>query len=299
MLRASGGIADAIEFTSGDSASSEYHPHLTLTLDCECGITCLAPQGSAKVLLVVDDKNNLDTDDSLQQTLMESWGYSVNLISDEDSQATFDADVAANDVAYVSENVDPSTLGTKLTTAPIGVVNEEGDLNDELGMASSYSSATDNILDIIDNSHFISRFFDNSALKIFSLPTNGNEASGTLAQSLQSLGQWSTQPGIALLDTGDGFYGGGSAAGRRVMLPWGLANSFVLIWLTIMAIWFCTGLWSGGRAMMRLVVMGYSVMSLTSQLTIIVMGIWHGLPIGRRLMRGMGRWRGMYSLSLI
>ncbi len=90
------------------------------------------------VLLVVDNSGSLNAQDLAKKSLMEGWGFTVNVIDSADSQAAFDAAVAVNDVAFISEDIVSGDLGSKLRDAPIGVVAEEANLSDvEFGTASS------------------------------------------------------------------------------------------------------------------------------------------------------------------
>ena len=86
-------------------------------------------------------------------------------------------DSAVNDAVavYISEQVDPAQLGTKLRDAAAGVLNEHGELTDETGFSSDRNYVTKSQINITD------RAFGASAA---SAPTpnddtpaaNGNEA---------------------------------------------------------------------------------------------------------------------------
>ena len=85
------------------------------------------------LLLVVVDAANLTTQEADKKALVESWGYVVTLISASDAQGDFDTAAAEADVAYVVEQGQSTILGTKLRSAPIGVVNEEVELRQQFG----------------------------------------------------------------------------------------------------------------------------------------------------------------------
>ncbi len=214
-------------FASSDSATAANRPKLTITYTCECGVACLAPQGSGKVLLVVDDAVNVDPDDVYKRSLFESWGYKVALIDDDGNQAAFDAVLGNNDVAYISETVVDGTLGDKLAATTKGVVNEEGGQSDNLAIASASTNSVGRNLSIHDNSHYITELLSLGALPIYSADMDGLSVSGTLAPGLQTLADWGGQGGLAFLDVGAEVYqggnysGDGTATGRRVSLPIG------------------------------------------------------------------------------
>jgi len=216
-------------FYTSDSSDPTRHPRLTITYACECGITCQSPQGSGNILLVVGDAAALATGDIKKQALFKAWGYNINLIDDDADQPTFDAALANNDVAYISETIWGSTLATKLADTDKGVVNEEEDQNSSLGLSSSGSNTAGDSIEIIDNSHYITALFSNTVLPIFSAPMEGMLVTGTPAAGLQILGNFSGTPSLALVDQG-GVLGGSkigvSAPGRRVAIPIGSNDKF-------------------------------------------------------------------------
>ena len=180
----------------------------------------------ADVLLVVVDPGNLTAQEAEKQALMESWNFTVNLIDESDSQAEFDAAFADNDVAYIPQDINSSNLGTKLRNATIGVVNEEGEQVDELGFSSDKLFKTRQVIDVVDNSHYITQSFATGLLTFVSSDQSVHMLAGTIAPGLQTLGESSNvgsqwEPSLGTLDTGDDLSGGGTAAGRRVQLPWG------------------------------------------------------------------------------
>ena len=179
------------------------------------------------LLLVVVDPASLTAQEAAKQALIESWGYTVNLIDESDSQANFDAAIAANDVAYIPQDINSSNLGTKLANATIGVVNEEGEQVDELGISAGKLFKTRREIDVVDNSHYITQPFATGLLTFTSVDQSVHMLSGQVAPGLQTLGesfntgsQW--EPSLGTLDAGDTLSDGTStAAGRRVQLPWG------------------------------------------------------------------------------
>ncbi|MBA1445297.1 MAG: DNRLRE domain-containing protein [Chromatiales bacterium] len=215
------------EFDSSDATDPTTHPKLTITYTCECGVACLAPQGSGNVLLVAGDAVNLDSGDEYKRSLFEDWGYTVSLIDDGDDQTVFDAAFANNDVVYVSETVSSWFLGSKLDAATIGVINEEAELVDNLGTSSSGANSVGKTLAILDNSHYITELFPLGVMPIYSANMDGLSAAGTFATDLQTLADWGGTSGLAFVETGGILQDGSSTApGRRLMLPVGRNNKF-------------------------------------------------------------------------
>ena len=212
------------QFYTSDQSVLDRRPSLIVKYACECNSACLAPKGTGNVLLV-RNRNNPMSIDAENQARFESWGYTVTPIDDWDSQAQFDAAMASNDVVFIS-GASPFAVGTKLINAPIGVVNSRSELNDELGIASANAYPIGSSINVVDNSHFITYPFSSGALDIFTEHMEGLTVSGTVAPGIQTLADISSVGSLVVLDEGMQTTSGGTAAGRRVMLPLGrITNS--------------------------------------------------------------------------
>ncbi|MGB5339590.1 MAG: LamG domain-containing protein, partial [Gammaproteobacteria bacterium] len=191
---------------------------LQRALEWGAGASGAAPQ---TILFVVPDATALTAQDAAKKVLMESWGFSVALITAADSQANFDAAVASADVAYISEEAISSDTNTKLRDATIGVVNEETALTDEFGIAGVRTGYTGTDIEVVDTSHYITSVFASGPLTIASAATALNRLTGSLAPGLDALAETTGDPELAAIETGWALYDSGTAAGRRVQLPWG------------------------------------------------------------------------------
>jgi hypothetical protein len=234
LLREGGGDAGDIDFTSSDNTGNpENRPRLTLTFACECGIACQIPQGYGNILMVVSNEWAMTDGEKAKKSLFEVWGYTVDLISQWDVDWNFDAKAANNDVVYVSEAVTSSTFGMapKLAATSLGVINEEGGINDELGIAAGSARPVGNSITITDTSHYITQPFAAGNLQIYSAAMEGLMVSGSEAAGLQTLADWGGAGSLVVLDTGAALEGGGSAPGRRVMLPLGQDQDFNMDYL--------------------------------------------------------------------
>ena len=188
--------------------------------------TVTTTDGGFAVLLVAVNKTTPTAQDAAKKTLIESWGYTVTLIEDTESQAAFDTAVATSDVAYISEEITSTNLDTKLTNACIGVVNDEEALADELGFASGNANYTTSTIDITNSSHYITSPFSIGSLTITTSAQSLNIVNGTIATGAQFLAVQPPLTGNSTLTVieVDGTLTdppGGTAAGRRVYLPWG------------------------------------------------------------------------------
>ena len=220
------GSLDQAKFASKENSNFDVQPKLTITYACECGSPCLAPQGNGNVLMAVVNPTTLVPADATKKALFESWGYTVELISESANQTTIDAAVVNNDVVYVSNSCNSNTLGNRLAGVPIGVVTEDGDYNSDLGFATGSGYAVGSAIDVIDTSHYITAVFPAGPLSIYDADMEGLTVSGTPAPDLQSLANWGTNTGLGVLESGAATAGGGSSAGRRVMLPLGRSAGF-------------------------------------------------------------------------
>lgn len=222
LLRASAGNVDKIYFTSGDG-NAGFHPKLTVVYSCECGQACAAFAPPQNLLFVVGNTSGpgLTAEEVAHQTLIESWGYTVETIDDDATQAEFDAAVATSDVVFTTNDITASRLGTKVVDATIGVVTSEVNLSDEFGISSTVGWESGTVLEINDNSHYITSPFSVGLLTILTSNESLAYASGTLSPDLGKLASSSSGFGIVTLDAGAAMVGGGNAAGRRVQLPWG------------------------------------------------------------------------------
>ncbi|NNE35100.1 MAG: S8 family serine peptidase, partial [Rhodothermales bacterium] len=172
------------------------------------------------IMLVASNGDSPSAQDLAKKTLFESWGHNVIVVDDGASSSVYNAAIAQSDVAYVSEESSSSNVGTKLTYAGIGVLNEEMQLTDELSLSDNRATSYEAGLVLSDASHFITEPFAGSVTLFNSAqPTFG--MGGTLASGLTLLGSWSNAPSLAVLEAGAATYNVGPAAGRRVQLPFG------------------------------------------------------------------------------
>ncbi len=186
------------------------------------------PDDTLTVLFVAIDAASLTSQETARVTLIESWGFTASLISAADSVGTFSTALADADVAYVSEQIDTSVLGTKLLGATIGVINEDIELLDDFqfGPEDFFSRDRDEI-DVLDNTHYITSSFNTGLLKICSsiqpvhMLQDDSVAPGLqmLAKTFNWAGKYRTS--LAVVEAGAQLYDGSSAADRRVHLPWG------------------------------------------------------------------------------
>jgi len=157
----------------------------------------------------------------------------VNLIDESASQGAFDTAVATADVVYIAEDIASGQLGTKLREATIGVVIEEEKITDEFGISSGETTFTEASIEITNNTHYITTPFSLGTITFVSSAQPVGGRGGTLAPGLAVLAERpsSSTSMLDVIDTGGALFDSGTAAGRRVKLPWG-GNGFDINSLT-------------------------------------------------------------------
>jgi K319-like protein len=219
------GDASLVDTTATFSDPGEYV--LRLTADDGSDVTfdeVTIIVDSCALLLVVADASSLSSSETARKTLIEGWGWTVYVISDHATQGEFDAATAIVDVVYIPSVIDSAALGGKLRETVVGVVIEKQ--MSDFGIATDWESKSRNEIKVIDNSHYITSPFDVGMLTYLSslqpvTKINGGYAPGlnTLAEMFNIGTLW--KPALGVIETGGELAGGGTAAGRRVQLPWG------------------------------------------------------------------------------
>ena len=213
-------------FDTSDHADPTRHPRLSITYTCECGSSCLAPQGSGTVAMVVINPSTLVPSDAYKKALFESWGYTVNSIGENTNAAGYMTAATSNDVFFISETVNSSQVGARIKDVPIGVVSQDGTYNSQLGFATGNTWKVGSSINVTDTSHYITALFPTGALDIYSGGMEQLTVSGTAAAGLQTLADTGGAGSLVVLDKGATMTGGGSTAGSRVMLPLGREGKF-------------------------------------------------------------------------
>jgi hypothetical protein len=182
--------------------------------------------GGDTLLFVVANPRSLTSGEQGRQALMTSWGYSVALIGADETQANIDTAANTAVAVYVSGDITAAYLGSKLTSAAIGVVNEEGESAPYLGLGNGYGTNDYTNVSVVNTSHYIMQGFSTGWLSIVQSTQTLQGMNGQAANGLVELAQtWISganyDPGLFVMEVGAELHGGGTAAGRRVGLPWG------------------------------------------------------------------------------
>ncbi len=163
-----------------------------------------------------------------EKALLESWGYTVQIIDDSDTADNFDAAMSVNDVALVNHSVESAALSGKLRAAPIGVVIESAPTYNAMGVAQNDTWFGEDSFNILDNTHEITSIFPLGMLTIATSNQNFVATRQALAPGAVVLADdgFYGYPALVVVDGDGDLYGGGQAVARRVTLPWGEPGSF-------------------------------------------------------------------------
>jgi len=183
------------------------------------------PPGLA-VLLIVTDVTNLTIQETARITLLESWGHAVTLIAASEPGANFSAAIANQDVVYRISGVDAPQFAIELRNASIGVILEDPQMATDLGFSSGSKEINATDIRIDDNRHQITAGLATGPLTVVTTPQLLWAIDGVASVDLTIVARINSAgptylPALSVLDSNANLFGGGTAKGRRVALPWG------------------------------------------------------------------------------
>src|SRR3954470_6763688 len=112
------------------------------------------------ILMMTTNSGSLTAVESTLKSRLEAAGFVVNTLWDGDTQANYTAAIANNDLVYITSDITPTDIGTKLRTCPIGVVNEPAAFMDDLGLCTADGTTTSvSSISISSNTHYITNSF--------------------------------------------------------------------------------------------------------------------------------------------
>jgi prepilin-type N-terminal cleavage/methylation domain-containing protein len=180
-----------------------------------------------RVLLVIRDDGTPTADESARQALIESWGFTVQLLGADASPGTFVTRYEDSDVMYVCETVSSTEMLAQDFNPGVGVVNEEQNLYDEYGLAQgTHAFLISDEIWVTNGSHPITAGIATGGVTIFDFAQEQVSVQGALAPGAQVITKSSgSHMTTVVLDAGAELYAGGRALRRRVGLAWG-TNTF-------------------------------------------------------------------------
>ena len=229
---------DGVVDGDGDLSNSTDDPVTASAIATYQGVShtiSAAVYRTNSVLMVVPDAASLTAQQDARRILLESWRYTVSLISHTASQAEFDTALASTDAVYVIGDVTDTALGTKLTFAPVGLVTELSnplEVTDELGLGDlPVGSYTNTSVNVTNDTHYITDPYPLGNLVICGsaqdLGRIGKAGDGAVILAIRP---GFTQFTLIAYEAGAELYDsafvppGTPAPARRVMLPWGFSG---------------------------------------------------------------------------
>lgn len=190
-----------------------------------CAVAATFPTGSraASILLVIDGSSP-GTSENSRKSQFQSWGHTVATIQDSSSQAAFDSAMASADVVYIPMTVDDWEVAAKCKSTSKGVVCEERYIDKEMGFSTADGwNANHTQTQILSNSHEVTAGLSTGWVTIVSSSQELTMMNPTTASGLTVLSEQNYAAGkmLCVIEKGGALAGGGTAAGRRVRLPWG------------------------------------------------------------------------------
>src|SRR4051812_47679663 len=176
------------------------------------------------VLMMTTNSGSLTAVESTLKTRLESGGFTVNTLWDGETQANYDAAIANNDLVYVTSDITPTDIGTKLRTCPIGVVNEPVAFMDDVGLCTAAGTTTSvSSVSIVNNTHYITDSFATGAFTLGTTTYPVAQRGGTTASGATALATASGINSFIVVDTGgtlaNTINSNSTASGRRAQMP--------------------------------------------------------------------------------
>ncbi|MBX3434119.1 MAG: LamG domain-containing protein [Pirellulales bacterium] len=179
---------------------------------------------SALNVLLVTLAPTPSSSENARKTQFEGWGHTVTTIADESSQSAFDTAMSGVDVVYIPMTVEDWILTNKCKNTTKGVVCEERYLDDDMGFSTGTGwDAGHNQTEILDNTHSVTTGLSTGYVTIVSSSQQVALMNPTVASGMTVLSKQNYSAGsmLGVMEVGASLAGGGTAAGRRVRLPWG------------------------------------------------------------------------------
>ncbi|MCC7192951.1 MAG: hypothetical protein IT444_09245 [Phycisphaeraceae bacterium] len=186
------------------------------------------PANTPTVLMVVPNAGSLSAADTTRKSMLEGWGWTVTLLSQNASQSELDDASDDVDIIYVSSTMNSNAMANKLEPSGLGMVIETGAFLQNFGLASRSASALNvTQIKITNDSHYITQTLNAGTFTIVNSSQSMQMVTGTMAAGLTQLARrvfGGSQPMLSILEAGAILQDGGTAQGRRVFMPWGTSS---------------------------------------------------------------------------
>jgi hypothetical protein len=170
------------------------------------------------------DAKSLHSDDEKRIKKIESWGFTVFVLSGNASTADWATQLNKAAAVYVPGSVADDQISKRLYDATVGVVFETASLRDESGFGQKMSSSSATDIDLENTNHFITAALSSGLLKVTSKVQPLIALKRNLGPDVQVLARGLTDSyavSLAVLEAGARTHRADPVPGRRVILPWG------------------------------------------------------------------------------
>lgn len=212
--------------TPGDPLTRQYNSGTVVTvcqsveaftLDFKKRVGTLV--GMPHVLLIVND-DPPNAQDLARQNMIESWGFTVDVIQGGENDTVFAPLIATADVIYESKE-NGNTPPASVFNATLGYVTEKRNSISSLGISTSSNWTWLTSINILNNTHAITQSFATGPLAIFGSTDYAIYAWGTIAPDGQILAIGDGYNMLVAVGLDGELSNGKYAPARRVLLPWG------------------------------------------------------------------------------
>jgi len=202
-------VAQATTEGNGDGDGTDADSWTVTTTDAGCN-----------VLMIVGSGASPNASDQAIATFLTNNGLTVFFADDGDTEAQFEAAIAANDidVVYVSESSGSSTIGYKTANLAVGQVMGNSGNWENIDVANEDQNAVGTDIRIVDNTHYITSGYATGLQTIYSAAASrgyGNNGVGAGALVLAENPADAGQQALVVYEAGDLLYGGTPAPARR------------------------------------------------------------------------------------
>jgi|GEM_PF-2117771 len=185
---------------------------------------------ASSVLFITRNNGTWTAQEILRRDLFIGWGHTILPLHQGVAQASYDAAVDQADVAFYGEETNSTQFGFTPLDSCIGAVIEEDALSDEFGLAATsgnYTNGPPTTTYINGPGHYITAGFPSGDAPMFNTREPLHYLRTNIAPGLLTLSRDGTVANLislSVLEIGAQLYTGGTAAARRVWLPWGASN---------------------------------------------------------------------------
>lgn len=180
-----------------------------------------------RVVMVVADEAILGSHDQARLNLLQSWGFDVQLMSDDRAATDLSAAVPYTDVVYFTSDIG-NVFNWTIPDVRVGAVIECCSVSVSYGISLNCSTVPYAFMTVVDNQHEILAPFSAGANLSLTTSSQALAKAITPATDAKVLGRLTSVADVLVaLEIDKEPITGGRAKARRVRLPWGTIYSSI------------------------------------------------------------------------